>query len=87
MKYRTSHHFEKDIQRLDPKLVDAVLKTISEVIDTFGKERKRNLKIEKVNNFWSARVNDNFRIIFKIEDNVIIFHRVTNHDIYRRCPK
>ena len=87
MKYQTTNHFDKDIRRLDPKLVDAVSRTISEVIDTFGKERKRGLKIEKVNGFWSARVNDNFRIIFKIENDVMIFHRATNHDIYRRRSK
>ncbi len=87
MKYQITNRFEKDIQKLDPKLVDAVLKTMSEVIDTFGKERKHGLKIEKVNGFWSARVNDNFRIIFKVENDVIIFHRVTNHDIYKRRSK
>ncbi len=87
MKYKTTHHFDKDIQRLDPKLVDAILKTISEVVDNFGKKRKRSLKIEKINGFWSARVNDNFRVIFKVEDDVIIFHRATNHDIYKRRSK
>ena len=63
MNYKTTNRFEKDIQKLDPKLVDAVLKTISEVADAFGKERKRSLKIEKVKGFWSARVNDNFRTV------------------------
>ncbi len=87
MDYQTTNHFDKDIRRLDPKVVKAVLKTISEVADAFGKERKRSLKIEKVKGFWSARVNDNFRIIFKVEDDVIIFHRATNHDIYRRRSK
>ena len=84
MKYKTSHHFEKDIQKLDPTLAAAVLETISEVVDSFGKMHMRGLKIEKINGFWAARVNDNFRIVFKIEDDVIIFHKATNHDIYRR---
>lgn len=84
MKYKITKRFEKDIQKLDPVLIESVLKTISKVADSFGGSPLNSLNIEKVEGFWSARVNNNFRIIFNVENDVITFYRVTNHDIYKR---
>jgi hypothetical protein len=54
MKYKITRRFEKDIQKLDPVLIESTIKTISKIVDSFGSTSLKGLNIEKVKGFWTA---------------------------------
>ncbi len=73
--------FKRLFRKLDPSVQQQVKDTLADLQKNPIPPGRRVKKMEGHKDVWEARVNDNFRLTFKIEGDTAILRNVGTHDI------
>ena len=84
MRLRQLKPFARQYVKLPPavrKKVDRQVTYLSKDIRHPGLHAKKMINQEDI---WEARIDEHYRMTFKIQDDLIILRKVGTHEIYRK---
>lgn len=86
MKIYYSSKFEREYKKLPIKVKDLAEKKEKVFrLDPFDSSLKTHKLTGKLKDFWSFSIDESNRIIFEFaEKNIVWFHAVGSHEIYKR---
>lgn len=86
MDFVVTKRFLNDFAKLPKSLQDKVAQRVTELAEIYGGITPGGWHVEKLSpsQLWSCRVNANFRIIFSVSEDRIVYKRVAPHDVYKK---
>jgi mRNA-degrading endonuclease RelE of RelBE toxin-antitoxin system len=87
-KFQYKERFKKAYKKLDPRIQEEVDETLKDLQKSPIPRGRRAKKMRGHHNpeIWEARVNDNFRITFELNDDMVVLRNVGSHNLLYDSP-
>lgn len=79
MRYETSPHFDRNFRKLSQQIHSAFRKQISFLLNDIRYPSLRAKKYDETQGIWQARVTNNVRFYFKIDNDTYYLIEIEKH--------